>query len=206
MPGDSYGKFDRGWAPDDSYAKFDRGWALGCASVGVILLVVLLLVYSNAPERVRLRFFPPGTSVPVSELERDGPLYRGYPLNVVAASTSLDSLRQTILGQRPCPGPPDLPQRACWGYVHVPSATLFVAVVADDGCGNREWDGWTRGSALTIQLVTWGCLPVRRAGVAAIGHAASYTLLGVPLSHVPHGRVRVSVADSGVPPVLVSVP
>jgi hypothetical protein len=187
-----------------SYAEFDRAWGLGCAGLALGLVALLLVVYSNPIQRARLRFYPPGMAVPVSELRPSGPPYSGRPLSDVAASTSLDVLRQTVLGNRPCPYPPSAAQVRCWADVHVASGLLLIAAVPT-GCGNRrEWYGWTSGSALMIDLATWGCIPLGYRDDAR--PEATYALLGVPLSRLPHGRLLVYVVDSVVPPVAVTVP
>jgi hypothetical protein len=72
------------------------------------------------------------------------------------------------------------------------------------GCGSREWYRWTNGSTLTIDLATWGCVPLGNRHDA--GAEATYALLGVPLSRLPNGRLLVEVVDSGVLPVPVTVP
>jgi len=185
---------------DGSLVTFDRGTTLGCAGVVVGVVALLMLVYTNPAERLRTRFFPPGSSVPVAELRDYG---MGAGRVSVAASTSFDALRQTLLGDRPCPVPVTQWSQACWGDVQVPAGTLLVATVPT-GCGNREWYGWTNGSTLTIDLVTWGCIHL--GGPADARPQPNYALLGVPLSRLPHGRLLVDVADSGVPPVPVTVP
>ena len=186
-----------------SHAEFDRAWGLGCAGIALGLVALLLIVYSNPIQRVRLRVFPPGAAVPVSELRPGGPPYHGYPSSDVAASTSLDALRRTVLGSRPCPYPPSTARRACWEDVHVAPGTLLVAALPGS-CDNREWYGWTNGSILTIDLATWGCSPLGNRGDML--SEATYALLGVPLSRLPHGRLLVDVVDSVVPPVAVTVP
>jgi hypothetical protein len=182
-------------------ATFDRtGCALGLACVGVVL-VVALLGYSNAIGRLQVRLSPAGTPVPVTELSPDG-LPAGGDAVVLAASTSLDTLRQAVRADRTCPGPPASAPRACWRAVRGSSGMLLLAAVPE-GCGNREWHGWMTGTALTIQLVTWGCLLLR---APETGPEASYALLGVPLDRLPHGRLQVRLADTGASPVQVNVP
>src|SRR5215471_5036660 len=141
------------YEPYDPYAALDRRSLLGCAGSALGLVALLLIAYTiavtNPIQRVQLRFIPPHTAVPVSELRSSGPLYRGYPTSAVAASTSLDALRRTVLGGDSCP--------LCWEDVHAAPGTLLVAAVPF-GCGSsHEWYGWTNGSTLTIDLVTWGC-------------------------------------------------
>lgn len=80
---------------------------------------------------------------------------------------------------------------------------LLVAVVPR-GCGSREWFAWTNGSTLTIELATWGCVPLGNRDDA--GPEATYALLGVPLSSLTHGRLLVDVMDSIAPSVAVTVP
>jgi hypothetical protein len=167
------------------------------------LVALLLIVYGNPIQRVRLRVFPSGAAVPVSELRPGGPPYRGYPSSDVAASTSLDALRLTVLGSQSCPYTPPTAQQGCWEDVHVAPGTLLVAALPD-GCDNREWYGWTNGSTLTIDLATWGCVRLANRGEAL--QQATYALLGVPLSRLPHGRLLVDVVGSVGPPVPVTVP
>ena len=161
--------------------------------IGVI--VALLAVYTNPVERVRQGFFPPGAPVPVTQLAEGGPAHPAPGTQVVAA-TSLEALSQTMLGDRLCL------EQECWRDVHVPPATLLVATIPTR-CGSREWYGWTNGSMLTIDLVTWGCVGLRPGDEARA--AATYALLGIPLNRLPRGRLLVSVVDSGAPPVQVTV-
>jgi hypothetical protein len=122
----------------------------------------------------------------------------------MAASTSLDALRRTLLGNRPCSGVSEGARLgSAWPDVHVGPSTLLVAALPGT-CDNHEWYGWTNDSTLTIELATWGCIQLRNPGVMLV--QGSYALLGVPLSRLPRGRLLVNVVDSGVPPVSVLVP
>jgi hypothetical protein len=155
---------------DRSDLLLRRGEALGCAVVFVAFVALVVVVFTNPFERVRARVLPPGTPVPVAELDPIGVPARGPSF---AASTSLDALRQTVLHHEPCPVRPAYARVGCWAAVRVPPGTLLVAAVPPQ-CGNREWYGWTNGSTLTIDLVTWGCL----LGPPGMPAEASYALLG----------------------------
>jgi hypothetical protein len=192
---------DERWLYAEGGASFDRtGCALGLACVGVVL-VVALLGYTNAVGRLQARLLPAGTPVPVAELSPGGPPYQGRP-GVLAASTSLDTLRQAVQADRTCPGPPASAPRACWRAVRGSSGMLLLAAIPG-GCGNREWHGWMTGTALTIQLVTWGCILLRASDARP---EATYALLGVPLDRLPRGPLQVRLADTGAAPVQVNVP